>query len=406
LTSTVSPTPGRVRWVLRRYGWLVLLSVLAFGLLAELQGAAAGRQKYDAEALVVAQQVTTDSAALPSYGEAVFASGEVSRTVAADIGFDGDPDSLIPRRIYVESPPDSIVFVVHGLDENPASAATLANSAAAAFVTELNRPGSGIGVFALQDEASPPSSRDGLPLLLNPLVLGLTTGLVFGLGLLALLLVLKLPVVEEDHLARLLGIPTLGTVRLPKTRRGQLAGSPGVSGIHGTTRRVLDIGSLRIAVMAVPGAGDLATRIAVMLAYDIARRQPVLLVTNDEACQAVSAGVSRTGSVQMVARSWKGDGQQSGDAARPQAPAGVVLVWDRGVLDVDSTHDEEAGIGLLVVPEGYSEVRIRRLRSDLDVLGLHGAVVAGRDRSRARTILATPSKTSPVLEPRPREAED
>jgi hypothetical protein len=104
-----------------------------------------------AEAIVIAQRLDMDLPALPDYGNAVFSNGEVAEAVAAEHG--GQPDDIVPARASVVVEPDSIVLRVIGHDTDLETAADIANTAAKAFVEQLNNAGTGVGVFTLQSPA-------------------------------------------------------------------------------------------------------------------------------------------------------------------------------------------------------------------------------------------------------------
>jgi hypothetical protein len=105
----------------------------------------------DAEALVVARQLDMDVAALPRYGEAVFDNGQVAQAVADELGVAAV--DVVPDRVSLAAEPDSLELRVGG-------PARIANTAADTFVSELNRPGVGVGQFALHMHADPLGAQE------------------------------------------------------------------------------------------------------------------------------------------------------------------------------------------------------------------------------------------------------
>jgi hypothetical protein len=103
----------------------------------------------DREALVIARQLDMNPQALPPSGETVFSNGEVAEAVATTFGVQAD--DVVPDRVSLAVDPDSIVLRVIGHDPDPGTAADIANVAAAAFLTELNR--AGVGSFTLLSPA-------------------------------------------------------------------------------------------------------------------------------------------------------------------------------------------------------------------------------------------------------------
>ena len=126
---------------------------------------------YQADALVVARQLTVNAKVLPTLAESVFADGAVATAVAKDPAIGGQTAGLIPDKVSVVTGPDSITMVVQVRDEDPGTAARIADLAATAFATELNSPGAGVGAFSPQGKAVIPTAP--LDVLSNPVRAGL-----------------------------------------------------------------------------------------------------------------------------------------------------------------------------------------------------------------------------------------
>ena len=212
-------------WGLRRYAALIAALLVAAVTAGVLIASSARRNvSYTATALVIAATLEVNADQLPRFGESVFNGGSVARAVASAVP-GTDFRALVPDRISVEPVRDTIAFRVQGHSRDPQQAAELANRAAAAFVTQLNRAGEGVGTFKLQDAAFVPREPAGLdiaPALAG--LLGLVAAGVLSLGLLALLVGVRRPVLSGAAAARTVGAPLLGSVTLPKRGTGRPRG--------------------------------------------------------------------------------------------------------------------------------------------------------------------------------------
>ena len=141
-----------------RYRRLLVLALLAGAVLVPAAVLMRGGQQVDAQALVIAQRLDVELAALPRYAEAVFHDGRVARAVAEELGVDAS--EVVPDRVSLVSEPDGIALLVVGHAEDEATAARIADVAAEAYVHQLNAAGAGVGDFALQQAAGPPAARD------------------------------------------------------------------------------------------------------------------------------------------------------------------------------------------------------------------------------------------------------
>src|SRR4051794_33498987 len=95
-------------WCLRHYSWLVLATILVGAATPLL--VVPDQQLYQADALVVARQLTVNSRVLPTLSESVFADGAVAAALDANPAARGRV--LIPDRVFLVSGPDSITMVV------------------------------------------------------------------------------------------------------------------------------------------------------------------------------------------------------------------------------------------------------------------------------------------------------
>lgn len=228
---------GVLGWGLRRYGWVVALFVIGFGLLVPT---ALDRvpDQYEAQAQVgPAQSLTLQKLdALPRVGDTVFNNG----TVAAAVRNSFDPPlprsvDVIPARVELIAAQDNIVFTVVGRGSTAREAQRTANIAAASFANEINKYARTIGSFAVQQLAQRPGQPVDRPSGLLTLGLGVVAGLTAGVGAVAFLLVWRRPVIdvvtaEDASDAAVFGRVLLATSRdftrgLPQLCRRVLSGS-------------------------------------------------------------------------------------------------------------------------------------------------------------------------------------
>jgi capsular polysaccharide biosynthesis protein len=264
-----------LRWGLRRYAWLF---ALYFGVVAVLIPAAVQRSPatYDSAALIIAQRLDMDLVALPRYGQAVFDNGEVARVVASHFGHTTDFEDIVPERVSVVAEQDSIVLRVVGHDRSPATAAELANVAAETFVGQLNKPGEGVGAFTVQSAAVPPSEpvdpRPSLPLLLP---VSLLAALALALAVVALILVVRRPILEPADAEAAVGVPVIGTVTVPRRRAGDDVRPEDVLGVAPLCRRIMAGPADRLVLLSAPRTARMRHDLTLAIASTIARVRPV-----------------------------------------------------------------------------------------------------------------------------------
>lgn len=240
-------------WCLKTFAWLPVLLALAFAAGGLLMFAQPGG--YEASSLVVTRQLVPNAKVLPRYAAAVFYSGEVARRVADRTGLDAT--ALVPMRLDVVTPEDSIVLTVVGKDPDAGMAARLADAGATAFVEELNRGGPGVGTFSVQTTATVPSDpvQEFPPLLAA--VLGGLVGSVLGLSIVVLVAVLRRPVVAAEDVRSVIGAELIGDLRLPRRAR-EFTHPTEVPGVIAVARRMGAITSGRF--LLVSNARDAARR--------------------------------------------------------------------------------------------------------------------------------------------------
>lgn len=239
-----------LRWGVSRYRVVlvacILLVVVGLTLFEETRPT-----HYDAEALVVADNLKSQLVALPRYGQGVFSTGEVARRITRTFGADGDPATVVPRRVSVDTPQNSLIFHVAGHDEDPDQAMAIANLAAAVFTEQLNRSGPGVGSFAVQSEAT--SAKEfgaGLRAPGYQLGVGLLAGTMLGLSIIGFLLIGRRPVISAEDAVALTGVPVVAGVDLGRRRDGDIGTSSG--GLVPLSRRLVARDLVTLLVVGPP----------------------------------------------------------------------------------------------------------------------------------------------------------
>lgn len=345
-----------LRWAARRYWPLLLVSLLLVAV--SVPWALAPEQDtYRAEALVVAQTSEMEPEALPRYAESVFHSGPVVDRVADVLGVPSDPTELVPDAVSLKAGQDSVVLSVLGQDADPATAATIANAAANAYLLELNKPGPALAVFALQSSASPPlqpvdtglRDRAGL-------VLGILGGLALGLGLVLLVLVVRRPALDGAAFEEALAAPLLGHLVMPVPAPPDLDRRE-VIGLAPLVRHLTQLPVRTLHVVSDPRDAELRVAVRDVLDEVLAGRPAAGLQVVPAPQRSRSAeGAGFEPRLHLVDL----DGPMDALAAAPGTPA------------------------LLVVREGVPEQRLLRTVAQYPDLDVVGVVVVTPRRRRHR----------------------
>lgn len=378
LTGHTRWESGQLAWYFRHYAWLVLICVLALAGLPLVLGAAA--PTYQADAIVVARQLAVRADVLPLLGENVFNSGAVEERVAADPSV-SDTEGLIPGRLSVVVPRDSIVMTVQARDENPETAARLANLGAAALADELNIPGAGVGQFAVQAAAVPPTEplQSTSPALL--VTAGALAGLMVGLGLAALLVVLRRPVLDDRDVGDAVGVPLLGLVEVPVGDRGSYSGPAGVRGIATVTRWMAGLPAGRVILTSPASMVSVRQRLYVMLGVALALVRDTRLRADPELVEAVDRLRPRLAAAPT-------------DERNPRRRPGSELVLVDGGSPTEMLSPGDLSV-VVVALRGTTRRRLRAVADDHRDAGLVGVVLVDTRRG-ARRAPAAPSRSVPA----------
>jgi hypothetical protein len=386
-----------IRWCLRHYAWVLLACLLAGAATPLLLEPATAN--YEADALVVARQLNARPEALPQLGASVFGDGAVAQAVAADPSIGGSAAGMIPDRLDVVAAKDSRVLVVQAFDTDPEVAAHMANVAATAFVDELNKPGATVGQFAVQTEATVPFEPATVLPPRTRAALGGLAGLALGLGLVALLGVIRRPVITARHVMDVTGVPLLGTVQLPRARHGRYAGPLGIRGIANVTRWLADVPPGRLLLISTRSADALRHRLFVMVGVALWSLRSMRFDGPQNLVEAIREHCAQ---LRDAGRRLE---------RRPDRSDELVLVDGGSAFELVDPAD--AGVSVAAVaPLGTPRRRLRALAAEYTDGGLFGVVLidvrlaaqraAGRRARRARAAKATgPQRAAahPVPEP-------
>jgi capsular polysaccharide biosynthesis protein len=384
-------------WSLQRYAWVVLAAILACAAVPLI--VTAGSSTYQAEALVVAKDLTVNRKALPSLAERLFADGAVASAVAEDLPGAQPASGLVPSRLSVVAAQDSIVLTVQARDPDPETAARMATVAAQTLAKELNGPGAGVGQFAVQQKAAVPSEpvQEISPLLWA--AAGALAGLLLGVGLVALISAVRRPVVTSEDVEGAAGVAMLGTVELHMGRRTGYPGPLGVRGIATVSRWLATAPAGRLLLISPPTAVPVRQRIYVMAAVALGTVRAVRLEAPEHLVAAIEEHRTEL--------------RNAGRHVVPVDASAEALVLVDGGSSLELVDPAVTNVSAVVVaPRGTPRRRLRALASDYVEGGLFGVVLvdvrsslrAGAGRRARPPRAAKPPAVGTVAVPEPERA--
>jgi capsular polysaccharide biosynthesis protein len=385
MSEAGSDAIGVMRWGLRRY-WLVFLVCIVLGAVAAPYAASTLEKPAEAEALVIAQRLDMSLTALPRYGETVFDNGRVATDVSLFLDGGVALKDVVPDHVSLVADQDSIVFRVVGRDPDPATAAAVANTAAATFVTALNAPGAGVGAFVVLSEAEAPAAP-GPPLSRRLAIpVGAVAGIMLGLAVVSLLLAARRPVIDAAGVDDATGVASLGVVTVPRTRRGQFARPDQFPGLIPVCRRLLRLKTPTIVLVSRSREERLRGRVSVALTSVLMRVRDVQFVGPPDLHEAVAER-------QTVV---------DGNPGRRGLPHPDVLTVIDSNDPLDLVQPPELTAAVLVAREGISSAALRA--AVLEHLGgsAEARVLLVRRGRRARS--ARPPRRDGVEAPQVEEA--
>ena len=204
---------SRLSWAFRRYFWVLGIGT-AVALAVALWGAAAFSPRqpgttYRARAFVVATTLGLRTDQLPRLATAVFNSKAVAESAVLAGELPYDAEDLIPTHAQIDPVEDNVVIFVDGVAREPAVAAQVANATASALADELNKLGTEIGTFTLQQPADVPTRPVSEPAIPLPLVAGMAGGPLLALGLIFLFTVVRQPVLYPSEAEGIAAVPAV-----------------------------------------------------------------------------------------------------------------------------------------------------------------------------------------------------
>ena len=202
-------------WGLRKHAWVVIAAVLVLGVSVPQVLQRTTSDRFDASAQVgpMSPIRLRNLDALPKTVDTVFNNGAIAAAVREELDLD-DSVQVIPSYVELVAPQDSVVLTVTGHATNRDDAVNIANIAAGTLTDELNKMSEPVGEFAVQRGAQG-SVREIRAVSGTFMVLGgLAAGLIVGMGIVALLLTLRRPVLSAGAATRVSGAPVLGTVQM------------------------------------------------------------------------------------------------------------------------------------------------------------------------------------------------
>ena len=224
---------------------------------------------------------------------------------------------------------DNIVFSVVGRQTDPLAAANLANVAASVFVEEMNVYSQSVGTFSVGHLAETPSQP--LPTMGGAMTwgIGIASGLLVGFGVVALLLVLRRPVIDVATAEQVSGATVLGRITLDR-------GGTGASGMTHLCHRIVSQPT-RMVLMAGPrNMRRERHELADELVFWLSRVRHVISIGSREPVEEFGAA--------SLAERTSHEGQ-------------IVIVNDASPVDVATRPDRT--LTLLVVREGIARSALR-----------------------------------------------
>ena len=327
-------------WGLRRFWWLVLLSVVVFGVSAPVL-LIDDTARYDAQAQVGPTDRLTvpNTDLLPRIGLSVFENGAVAEAVRQSfVPRLSRSTSVIPERVELLEAQDNLILTVVGHGTTPESAKTTANAAASSLAQELNKYTRSVGSFAVQKLADEPAAP--VPTLGRPtaVMLGMLAGLVAGLAGVVAILAWRRPVIDSDTAERVTGTPVLARLKLEGSR-DEIVGLPVLA------RRLL---SADVDLVFLDGQADTAPlrrHLVDELATVIRRLRPVRVVHGGELDDLSPA-------TKHMSQPTPGGNAGS----NVEATTDLVIVHEPNQFEMATRPDDS--LLLLVVKEGTGQARL------------------------------------------------
>lgn len=316
-------------WGLRRYAWLIALFVVVLGVVVPgLIGTDAEEYQTKAQVGPVRPLRIANVDVLPKLATDVFDYVLADPRVKDAAGLTGT-QTVGPEQVNLTAGQDNIVFSVVARGTDRASAVNLANVAANVFVEEMNVYSQSVGTFSVGHLAEAPAQP--LPTRGGTMMwgMGIASGLLVGCGVVALLLVLRRPVIDVATAEHVSGASVLGRITLDR-------GGSGASGMTQLCHRILSQPT-RMVLMAGPrNMRRERHELADELVFWLSRVRHVISIGSREPVEEFGAA--------SLADLTSHEGQ-------------IVIVNDASPVDVATRPDRT--LTLLVVREGIARSALR-----------------------------------------------
>ncbi len=325
-------------WGLRRYAWVVVLFVAGIGVLVPaIQSRAPAEYEARAQVGPIQPVIFSNLNPLPKLGDSAFTNGSVADAVRQALGVSASKD-VIPGTVRLTTAQDNPVMEVIGRATKQETAVTVTDTAADQLVLELNKYAGSVSTFAVTHKAvvsATPTAKIAGGYL--SIAIGLVAGLVAGIGAVALLLVLRRPVVDSAAAEDATGVPVLGRVRLPRT--GSELDASDLMGIGLLCRRILTAGH-KVVYVAGPARAQVEQLSASMTEFM-------------ERVQSTATDSAAT------------NGAARDDVTSPAAPrTAEIVVLSGPSLEQWARVPDDSSMTLLAVPEGITTRTLRNLADE------------------------------------------
>jgi hypothetical protein len=353
---------GAMAWGVRKYVLVLIVFVVGLGVLVPL-ALNRGADVYEAQAQVgpTDKLLLPNLDPLPRLGVSVFNNGAVADAVRKELGL-SKKANITPSHVQLIAAQDNIVFTVIGRSSDPTTAQSIANLAASTFTIELNKYSDSVGQFVPQRSASlpakPVAKLAGGSL---SVVIGLLAGLIAGLGVIALILVWRRPVLDAASAEEATNAPVLGRVRIPRRRDADVHEFRGLVQL---CRRVLSNPYETIMLVSPPQGTPQLRRLGAAMTSLLSSLHRIRPANGDELSAMPSNERSTSNGV---------------PAAPPQ------LLVSEGTSAEQLATIPDAGLTLLVVPEGIALRALRDAAGEYFTGGPGGLVFVSTDRRRSKT---------------------
>ena len=369
---------GVLAWGLRRYAWLIAVFVIALGVVVPgVLGQRAETYQANAQVGPVRALRIPNLDVLPKMATDLFANVLRDPAVRKAAGV-GENEELGTDRVELVAAQDNIVFTVVARSTDPSIAQNTANVAAAVFVEELNIYSQSVGSFSVGELATGPP--EPVPTLGGPMAwaLGITSGLLLGFGAVALVLLVRRPVIDAATAEQESGAPVLGRITLDR-------GGTGASGMTQLCHRIVSEPT-RMVLMAGPANMRRERHeLADQLVFWLKRVRHVISIGSREPVEAFGAAslAERTSSEEELVI--VDDASPVDVATRPDRSLTLLVVREgitRSALHEQARQYVDGGsVALVLVRRGTWLAQLRR-RSTSSRPAVRGSRSASRERKR------------------------